>query len=1677
MSMHGGQIRLAVFSLFMAAVSAIGQCPQLFDYNGIPGSTPMWYSCNGGSFTLNLQSPQNWGDYTIDWGDGSSIQSGASWASPSPISHLYPPAVATYTVTVTETSSGCLVTGTVVMEQGSSASIQIPVGGLTQACAPQVMEFTNSSTNVSPNTTFTWDFGDGTPPLTFDHTNWHQTISHLYDVGTVNCETVVSLTAQNHCNTIQGGPSVATFNPIRIWDLDDPGITASATVLCYPDTTVTFTNTTHRNCLFQGNIYQRYEYWNFGDYWNLGHDSIIDWTPWPPTLPRTMHYPGIGSYTVQLLDSNFCGIAPASITIQIVAPPVAGISASATTVCAGQPITFYQQATGSPNSYSWNFGFGWIPTGSGNITYTFNSPGTYTIQSRVAITGASSACDDIASIQVTVLPPPSVDIIATPTVACDEADVTFTPIANDAVSWNWTFGTAPGSFSGPNPPVIHYGSPGIYTATLAVMSSNGCSASDFIQITIHQTPQPDFFVTNLCEGDTARFWDTTISLPSSPISGWNWDFGDGSTSTDQHPEHIYLTTGNFDVSLMVTNGHCQQEITQQIHVDPKPVAQALADVTSGCSPLTVQFTQSSVNADTYLWNLGGNGVSDQESVSHTFVNNTSGVVSHMVVLAAYNASGCESRDTLYITVFPNAIAAFTHNNTIPQCSPYQATFTNQSLYAVSYSWDFGDGGVSLEQHPSHQYVNTSGFVQFYDVTLIAYSANGCHDSISQVVVVFPLNTLSFDLSGASGCSPLNVQMPVVSGIQGYSWNFGDGGTSMLAAPVHQFVNSSGSPITYTVTLTGTSPFGCVAVASSEIIVYPDPVAQFTTNVISGCSPLNVAFQNNSVNALSYQWNYGNGQTSQSDADTHDHTFIHTGSSTATFAVTLTATSQYGCAAQHVQDILVHPAVQASFTGPTNLCSPASVTFSNTSTQGALYEWSFGNGLSSAQFHGSTIYVLQGNEPETFNVNLQVTNSEGCSATASQPIAIHPAPVSAFSISESVACSPAPIVLNNESSGATLYTWNYGDGTFSTNSDEEHIHVFTQSGAGVASFQISLTATNQAGCTSTSTQQFQLYPQVVAAFTSNNQGCSPFTASFVNQSAGATSFEWSFGDGLISSLTNPSHTYFTDHTTDLSLTAQLVAHNFYGCTDTLAVPISVFHTPVAGALVESTSGCQPTDVTLQNISIGADSYSWTYGNGQSSSNAEEFHSVSLSNFSNSVVTFPIQLTASTVNGCSSQTSLQVDVPAPLIAAFTSGADGCSPLLVQFNNSSSGAISWLWDFGDGEISNLEEPIHTFLNAGAEDVTYAITLTVFNSFGCSESTSGQVEVSAQPQASFDVSPFIQTWPESTVQLGNITVGGNPSFSWNFGDGSGSSDANPGSHTYSNWGTYTIQLQAMNGGCSNVDEQEVIILPPTPLVDFLGPAEGCAPLTVQFTNLSESIASSLWQFGDGGTANATNPVYTYYQPGTYTVTLTVAGLDGSTQSMVQEYIIRVYPRAIAVFTVTPNQVAVPSQPIYCLNLSQHANQYTWYFGDGNTSNAVNPIHYYQGEGVYSVTLIANNQYNCPDTMHVVDAVHTRIGGLIDFPNAFTPRPSGGSGGSYDPLGYNNDVFFPMHQGVTEYQLQIFNKWGELMYESKDVHKGWDGYYRGELCKQDVYVWKVRARFVDGQRYERAGDVTLLVK
>lgn len=1488
-------------------LTAGAQCPTLFDYYGNPSPAPEWFHCASTNFTLVVASPQVVGNYTIDWGDGSPLQVGAGLAPPQSVTHVYPLAVATYTVTFTEVNTGCVVVGTLVMEQSTSASIQIPVGGLTQVCAPWPVDFINSSTNVSPSTVFVWDFGDGSPPLTFDHTNLGQTITHMYERNTVDCETTVRLTAENQCNTLQGGPSVATFNPIRIWDLDDAAITPSATLLCWPDRTVTYQNTTDRNCLNQGNIFQRFEYWNFGDYWGTGQDSIIGWTPWPPTFPRTIQYPGIGTYEVMLLDSNYCGIDTAYVTIEIVPPPSVSLTADPTTICAGETVNFTQTTNGGANYFQWNFdegaGFQW--TGAGNQSHTFDDPGTYDVSYTASIQGATAGCADTATVVITVLPRPTADFTLDQDAACDSLTVTIANTSISAVSHLWEFGDGTTS-TAVDPPPHFYGSAGNYTITLTVTNALGCTHSFSRTVDVFDPPTVGISVQNLCLGSVAQFTPNITTAPGNEVITWSWDFGDGTTSDLEAPTHEYAAAGPYVVTLDVTTPYCGNTGTQWLNVQPRPVAVIDAVPAIGCSPLSVTFNNSSTGASNYQWDLGDGVTTTEDAPTHVYLNTGTTDILHTVQLIATSPFGCSDTTTTQITVAPGVTAGFIHNG-VAGCAPMDVDFTNTSTGAGSYLWDFGDGTTSTDVSPSHTFVNTSFFLDIRVVTLTATSPAGCSATTSQQIMVYPTPNFTFVATPDSGCSPLTVTFPSVVGAVSYAWDFGDGTTGTGPTPTHTYVNSTTNDQLFTVGLVGSNAFGCTDTAEATVLVYPNPTAQFALAELSGCHPFTTQLVNQSTGADNYQWTYGDGQNSNTDLGQHEHTWNN-------------------------------------FAGP----------------------------------------------------------------------------------------------------GAVSYT-------------------------------VGLTATTVNGCSSTSTASVEVFPAVTAAFVAPDTGCAPLTVPFINVSTGATSYSWNFGNGQASTATAPTHTYQNQGLADATFNPVLVATSAFGCTSTATAPILVHPQPLAQFIVGVPTGCQPLDVPFQDLSIGATSLQWNFGDGNSLNAAPGNTSHTYSHTSPTPVVFDAVLVATSANGCTDTTTHPVQVYPLVTATFTLDTIGCSPLSVAITNTSVGGNSYLWNMGDGNTLVGDAPTYTYVNTTTAPQERTITLTVTSPFGCTAMGTRTVTVYPTPTAAFMATPFSQLFPDATVDITNNTAPGNWQYAWSFGDGATSNSQDPGTHTYATWGDFTITLVVSNAYCSDTVSQDIVIVPPLPTANFLGQGQGCAPLTVEFTNTSWQGLTYQWNFGDGGTSTADSPTYTYNQPGTYSVSLTAIGINGNSNTLVKVDSVVVHPRALAFFVLQPEEVIVPSQPVFTYNLSSNATTFSWDFGDGTTSAEFNPVHFYTQAGTYDVQLIANNQWNCPDTFRIESAVTGKVSGELVFPNAFTPANSGPTGGVYDPRSFDNDIFFPLYEGVEAYKLEVFNRWGELVFVSDDVRVGWDGYYRDRPAKQDVYVWKAFARFSDGRETILKGDVTLL--
>jgi len=273
--------------------------------------------------------------------------------------------------------------------------------------------------------------------------------------------------------------------------------------------------------------------------------------------------------------------------------------------------------------------------------------------------------------------------------------------------------------------------------------------------------------------------------------------------------------------------------------------------------------------------------------------------------------------------------------------------------------------------------------------------------------------------------------------------------------------------------------------------------------------------------------------------------------------------------------------------------------------------------------------------------------------------------------------------------------------------------------------------------------------------------------------------------------------------------------------------------------------------------------------------------------------------------------------------------------------------------------------------------------------------------------------------------------------------------------------------------EELELILKPP--VADYTPSAtQGCGTLKVSFKNNSLNADSYVWHFGDGKSSTDENPAHIYDEPGEYEVWLEATGAGGATK--VYGEVIRVYEPPEANFVISPEVVTIPEEPVTFYNHSKNASRHRWDFGDLSTSTETEPTHYYMDEGKYDVRLDVWNEAGCHDSMIVQDAFASS-GCRIEFPTAFAPNPNGPSNGYYNDGPTGNEVFHPVCQGVVEYHLRIYNRNGSLVFESNDINIGWDGYIKGSLAKQDVYVWKASGRFQNGKSFVRSGNVTLIVK
>lgn len=1319
-------------------------------------------------------------------------------------------------------------------------------------------------------------------------------------------------------------------------------------------------------------------------------------------------------------------------------------------------------------SWEWHFESGNTASGS-QAAYEFSIPANSDI--KLVVT-SSLGCKDSVTQTIQVLIGPFVDFSTSPNCLMDS--VYFTNLSSSAISWQWNFGNGQTSYL-QNPPAQFYDSVITYTASLIVTDQNGCINSKVKQISIHPSPVSSFLVGNFCINNQVTFIDES-SVENDTLISWLWDFGDGFSSILQNPTHIYTSSDSISISLTVSTSHCSDTYVQ--HAAPFPYPTFTAFPTEGCSPLIVNFTTNPIPDNLYKWYFGDGNISTDANPTHVFYNNGSTDTSFSIKLIITTAFGCVDSVTKPVIIHPSPDAQFLFSPA-SSCSPATVSFTNISTDAASYNWIFNDTVIILNQiNPTYAFTNTTTVTQYFPVWLIAISSNGCRDSTIKYVTVNANPVYSITSPDDSLCHPGLAVFSCSPAAMNYQWNFGDNSYISGGNVVqHIYVNYGTNDTSYTLSLIATSFNGCIDTAYYQITIHPSPIALFSVSPPFGCSPLYATLTNLSSGAIDFYWNFGDGETDTTQLVTLNHTYYNTTQGQITYGISLTAVNANGCSATATRSVNLYPIVIANFSSDSAGCSPYYIPFQNESQYASMYYWNFGDNSFSTNQNPAHAFINNQTYDIDFPVYLIAESPFGCKDTSDiHTITVHPQPQGQISLNNTSGCSDFYLSITNNSIGTTSYYWDFGDGNTDTVSTGIVTHIYSNESENISSNTLTLILNNSFGCTDTIIESITVFPEVNAGFESDTAGCSPLNIQFTNLSSGNVGNEWLFGNGNTSTAANPLHIYYNTGITDSVFLAQLITTSSYSCKDTFSLPVIVHPKPNAGITISGNSGCSPYNMLISDNTQGAAWYYWNFGNGYTDTTTQIISSHTYQHTDTIPRSYILTLITENNFQCKDTVSQTITIyPWVHVEFIPVNSSGCSPLTVQFVNLSENVMTYNWTFGDGAVSGLESSSHTFINNGYNDLTFPVQLIAESNFGCRDTFAGNIQVYATPQANYSLTPTFQYYPNTTVNLNNLTPGNIWTYHWDFGDGNISANLQPGTHTYSTWGEYLIALTVSSTHCTDTIIHSIRIAATTPVASYDSSFAGCDPLKVTFINKSSGATWYKWDFGDGGSSNDTTPTYTYMVPGVYTVQLIAGNIAGQDISM--EHTVTVYEKPTTFFRVSPPVLELPDDYLYCNNLSDNGSTYLWFFGDGTSSTEFEPRHLYTHEGNFNITLFVRSENGCLDTMTEKSAARVISSCELIFPNAFTPNTQAANGGFYIPEinETTNDVFHPVFMNIEKYQLEIFNRWGELIFTSNDIKIGWDGYYSGTLSQPDVYIWKVMAICINSKIINQMGGVTLI--
>ncbi|MGZ5283303.1 MAG: PKD domain-containing protein, partial [Bacteroidia bacterium] len=1237
--------------------------------------------------------------------------------------------------------------------------------------------------------------------------------------------------------------------------------------------------------------------------------------------------------------------------------------------------------------------------------------------------------------------------------------------ANTGSTYSWTIsGGSILTATDSNAVVVEWLHNGTGSISVKETNSLGCDTTvEVNNIVINERPVPVILGdTVVCRNTEGYIYATTANTGAK--YSWTITGGTAQSRTDSSAIMIkWLKNGTGSVSVKETNSlGCDTTVLLKVIINERPVPVISGDTAVCRNTDGHVYSTKAISGNTYIWAVTGGTIltkNDSNAVVVEWGNDGTG----SITVKQANALACDTSVMQNVTINPRPTPSLT-GDTIACRNTEGHFYSTKAVSGNKYTWVVdggeilnGDGTNAIEVKWLH---NGTGTVE-----LTEENSFGCDTTVKVTNVRInprPAPKLAGDTTVCKNSNGHMYQTDSVSG-NSYEW-FVTGGTIDSGQATNRIWVTWLGTGSGKVAVKETNILGCdttVEVSNIKINPRPAPVLKGDTTVCRNTKS-NI-YSTPLVTGNKYVWTVTGGVI-ESGQNTNQVSVNWLHSDTGSIAVT--ETNSFGCdSTAEAKNVFINPRPAPVLTGDTSVCrNTTGHVYSTPGISGHTYIWSVNGGtITSGQNTNSIVVTWLHNGMGT--VSVKETNIFGCDTTVSvNNILIKVRPVPVIS-GDADACRSSNHTYSTASNSGSIYKWNVFGGKITSDSTKNIVMVtWTNNSAG----SISVTETNAQGCDTTVSMNIGIRITPVQTLTGDFDVCeNEFGFIYRTQYDADYTYNWTVAGGKIMT-SSTSNTIRVNWGKADSGFVQVRVTNSIGCDTLMIVPVNIKPKPkpaIGGPRSVCAFGDTATYTAAGVINAG-DKFKWIVSGGKilTSDTLKTIRVKWLKDGKGVLVLKQINKL-----GCDTTIIDTVIInPAP-VAKISGNTDVCAFTRYHLYKTVANAdYNYTWTVTNGNVvtgANTNEVVIEWFGSGKGKVVLKVQNFIT---GCITKDSVEVNIKDAPTPKisgpdFHCEKFFKGFYTTLKTNGNT-------YEWSV----------KGGKVLSGQGSNTVEIIWEVPGMGEVTVKEtsptgcdstVTYLVKVGLLNLsiVTPTQiGCAPAKIDFGVAGdEGVTHYEWSFGDGtriGGKDKNQVSHLYFAAGSYQVRLIVYTDKGCTDTAVSTINIYSKPKADFDYTHTINseKITIEEDTVIFKNKSVGGYTYFWDFGDGNTDTTANPQHVYSKIGLFEVKLVTTNANGCKDS--IIKQIYVTAVIRLFAPNAITPDGDG-----------INDGYHVVTHNITEFEILIFNRWGEIIYRSNDKNFIWDGKFKGQTVQQDVYPYIIRAKGVTGETVNKKGHIYVI--